>query len=161
MDHLQAEELQKKVKELSQQVENLEALVKELSTPIIPSVIPETILVPLVGELSPERFQTINQRLLEYVYNKRIQTAIIDFSAITLKEISNFEVLAEYVGNMNASMDLMGVKLVLVGFTPQFAQELVRSGLPLTDELNTFSSFKTALEFLMKKQGMVFTKVKN
>ncbi|MFC4411902.1 STAS domain-containing protein [Chungangia koreensis] len=160
MDNIQ-EELQKKVQELSQQVENLEALVKELSTPIIPSVIPETILVPLVGELSPERFQTINHRLLEYVYNKRIQTAIIDFSAITVKEISNFEVLAESVGNLNASMDLMGVKLVLVGFTPHFAQELVRSGLSIIDELNTFSSFKTALEYFMKQQGMAFTKVKN
>lgn len=154
------EELQIRVNELTQKVEELEALVKELSVPIIPSVIPETILIPLVGELSPERFQTINQRLLEYVYNQRINTAIVDFSAITVKEISDFQVLADYVGNMNASMGLMGVKLILVGFTPQFAQELVRSGLPLTDQLNTFSTFKSALEFLMKQNGMGFTKVK-
>jgi len=160
MNYNREQELQMKVNELTQKVEELEALVRDLSVPIIPSVIPETILIPLVGELSPERFQTINQRLLEYVYNRRIQTAIVDFSAITVMEISDFQVLADYVGNMNASMELMGVKLILVGFTPQFAQALVHSGLPLTDQLNTFSTFKSALEFLMKQNGMVFSKVK-
>ena len=160
MDYNREQELQMKVNELTQKVEELEALVRDLSVPIIPSVIPETILIPLVGELAPERFQTINQRLLEYVYNRRIQTAIVDFSAITVMEISDFQVLADYVGNMNASMELMGVKLILVGFTPQFAQALVNSGLPLTDQLNTFSTFKSALEFLMKQNGMVFSKVK-
>jgi rsbT co-antagonist protein RsbR len=46
---------------------------------------------------------------------------------------------------------------MVVGFSPQFAQVMVKSGLSLVKEVNAFS--KSALEFLLKKKGLALTEV--
>ncbi|RFU68117.1 STAS domain-containing protein [Peribacillus saganii] len=159
MDKNEEELLQEKIKELTQQVNELETLVQNVSVPIIPSIIPDTILIPVSGEVSVSRFDLVIPKILNYVNNVNIDSVILDFSAITLKEVENLVILVRYIESLTSSLKLMGIQVLIVGFTPLFAQELVRSELPFVKELNAFSSFKTALQFLMKEKGLAFTKV--
>lgn len=148
----------KKNKELSGRIQELEDTVLNMSVPIIPSIIPNTILIPIAGELSDERFSIIIPKILDHAGSGDIDSVVIDFTAIASADIEDLELLGNNVESLTSSLKLMGIQVLLVGFTPQLAQNLVHSQLPFVKELNAFSSFKTALQYLMKQKGLVLTK---
>ncbi|PLT33499.1 STAS domain-containing protein [Bacillus sp. V5-8f] len=149
--------MQDTINRLTMRVNELEDLVDQLAVPIIPSILPKTVLIPVAGELSPERFQMIIPKILNHVHNEGNESVIIDFTALTIKD-AELDVLGTYIQNLTASLHLMGAEVLVVGFSPQFSQELVKSGLPFTNDLKAFSTFKTALQFLMKKKGLALIK---
>ncbi|WNS82119.1 STAS domain-containing protein [Domibacillus sp. DTU_2020_1001157_1_SI_ALB_TIR_016] len=150
------EALQEEIRILKKELAEYKQLVKDTSAPIIPSIIPETILVPLTGKMSQERFELIISALMDACYQNEIETVIIDFTAITKKEIEETELLGQSIDQLVGSLNLMGAETFLVGFTPAFTQELMRSGMRIRPDLNTFLTFRHALQFLMKKKGMTF-----
>ncbi len=148
--------LREEVLALKKELAEYKQMVKDLSAPIIPSIIPETILVPVTGKLSQERFEMIISILLKECEEKAIETIIMDFTAISKREISETAMLGESIENLVNSLKLMGAETFLVGFTPSFTQELLKSGLTLSQDLNTFLTFRNALQYLMKKKGISF-----
>ena len=156
--------LRQEVKDLKQQLKEYEELINEISVPIIPSIIPETILVPVTGKLSPERleliFTKINEMAYRLSYTEGLNTVIIDFTAISKKELGEIDTLGMYIENFQKALNLMGVETLFVGFTPSVTQDLIQSGLSIVNDLNTFLSFRTALSYLMKKRGFALQKNK-
>ncbi|WP_052342607.1 STAS domain-containing protein [Bacillus sp. EB01] len=148
--------------EKNQQLENrileLENLVRNVSVPIIPSIIPGVILIPIAGEASPALFDLITPEILRHASNEEIDTAVLDFTAISVKELGDLSVLGHYLMNLVTSLNLIGVQVAIVGITPQFAQELVLSKLGFIHTLQTFSTFKAALQHLMKEKGIKFAR---
>ncbi|HEY9578179.1 MAG TPA: hypothetical protein VIR64_10945, partial [Pseudobacillus sp.] len=114
--------LRQEVKDLKQQLKEYEELINEISVPIIPSIIPETILVPVTGKLSPERleliFTKINEMAYRLSYTEGLNTVIIDFTAISKKELGEIDTLGMYIENFQKALNLMGVETLFVGFTP-------------------------------------------
>lgn len=51
---------------LEKRVEEYEAAIADMTAPIIPSIIPQTILVPITGLLMAERFEKITAKILTY-----------------------------------------------------------------------------------------------
>ncbi|MRX72737.1 hypothetical protein GJU40_11310 [Bacillus lacus] len=153
------EQLSQRITELEERIRELETIIEHSSVPIIPSIIPNTVLIPLTGELSPSRFEQIIPRILEGGKIKDVDSAVIDLSAITTKEIENLNIAGHYFRNLIVSLNLLGIQVFFVGFTPALAKELVQTGLPLANELTAFSSFKAALTFLMKKKGLAFSTI--
>ncbi len=147
------------INRLTKKVNELEIFIEQVSVPIIPSVLPNTILIPLAGELSPERFQMFIPKILNYVHNSSYTFIIIDFTAISIKEIADLAQLSTCIENLTASLKIMGAEVIVVGFSPQLSQELVKSDLEFIKELKAFSTFKKALEFLMEKMGLALVKV--
>jgi rsbT co-antagonist protein RsbR len=67
-----------RLQELELKIQEYETIISEMSAPIIPSIVPETILVPITGLIRAERFEKIREKLLHFLHNKEIETAIID-----------------------------------------------------------------------------------
>jgi anti-anti-sigma regulatory factor len=154
------QELKKEITQLKKQLEESEELIRDISAPIIPSIVPETILVPITGRLSPERFDMIITRILNVTYEEDINTIIIDFSAISEKEICEMNVFGTYVDNLAKAISLMGIEVIFVGFTPSLTQVIVNFGVREILGVKSFLTFKTALQYLMKQRGMKFQTIK-
>lgn len=148
-----------RIQELEQKIKEYEIILSEMSAPIIPSIVPETILVPITGLIRLERFDKIREKLLNYIHNKDIETAIIDLTDITGERVEDIcldEVGKELV-QMATSMSLMGVRTLFVGMNTELVKRIVLDGIKL--EAQTFSTFQSALKYLMKEKGLEFSKI--
>lgn len=152
--------LQEEIAALKKQLAEYKQMVKDLSVPIIPSILPETILVPISGKLSADRFETIISVLLDECYKRSVETVIIDFTAITRLESDESAVLGQSLDRLVESLRLMGAETFLVGFSPSLTQAMVQTGLRTDQQLHTFLTFRNALQFLMKKKGLTFASFK-
>lgn len=148
-----------RLQELEKKIQEYETIISEMSAPIIPSIVPETILVPITGLIRAERFDKIREKLLNYIHNKEIVTAIIDLTDITGERVE--DVCLEEVGRelheMASSMSLMGVRTFFVGMNTELVKRMVLDGIKL--EAQTFSTFQSALKYLMKEEGLEFRKI--
>ncbi|RDU36011.1 hypothetical protein DRW41_15595 [Neobacillus piezotolerans] len=151
--------LREENKRLTDRISELENLVRKVSIPIIPSVIPGVVLIPIAGEVSVSRFDLIIPQLLEHAGADEIDTAIIDFTAISVEGLVDLTILGHYLINLTSSLRLVGCKVLVVGISPGFALELTKSQLQFIKELRTFSTFKSALQYLMKEKRLSLTKI--
>ncbi|MDM5339791.1 STAS domain-containing protein [Fictibacillus enclensis] len=126
-----------------------ESVISELSVPIIPSIIPDTILVPLAGDLSVYRLEQIRTRLLYAVASQRMTTVVVDFTGITSLQVSalGIQELALQIEQLTASLRLMGVDALLTGFSAELSLGIVQADISLN--VPVFSSFKSALTYLV------------
>jgi len=148
-----------RLQELEQKIKEYEIILSEMAAPIIPSIVPETILVPITGLLRMERFDKIREKLLTYIHNKDIETAIIDLTDITGERVEDLclEEIGIELQEMATSMSLMGVRTLFVGMNTELVKRMVLAGIKL--EAQTFSTFQSALKFLMKEKGLEFRKI--
>ncbi|WP_374056252.1 STAS domain-containing protein [Rossellomorea sp. FM04394] len=151
--------LKQEIKELKEQLAQSEQLIMEISAPIIPSIIPETILIPITGRLSPERFEKIISKILDVSYGEDINTIIVDFSAISEKEIGEIDIFGTYIHNMKKTVGLMGIETLFVGFTPSLTQVIINSGVRELHSIKSFLTFRTALQYLMREKNLTFQKI--
>ncbi|MCA1059731.1 STAS domain-containing protein [Rossellomorea aquimaris] len=152
------QQLKQEIQDLKEQLTQSEQLIMDISAPIIPSIVPETILIPITGRLSPERFEMIISKILNASYGEDINTIIVDFSAISEKEIGEIEVFGSYIDNMAKAIGLMGIETLFVGFTPSLTQVMINSGITELNGIKTFLTFRTALQYLMVEKDLTFKK---
>ncbi|CAM3383451.1 STAS domain-containing protein [Cytobacillus oceanisediminis] len=147
------------IKSLEKRIEEYEATIADMTAPIIPSIVPQTILVPITGLLMAERFEKITVKILKHIKDHDIEFAIIDFTDITVERIERMCLveLGQQIRNLTESIHLMGVKPYFVGMTPQLIKEIVLSGIELNAE--THATFQAALKHLMKINNLVFQKI--
>lgn len=152
------EKLEEEIKELQQKINEYETMVAAFLAPIIPSIIPQTILVPITGVLSTERFEGIRTHILQSIESE-VDSAIIDFTAIGQKEIGTLDLreLSIHIEQLTASLKLMGVHTYYVGFSPAIAQEMIKAQIDLQG-IKVYANFRSALEYLMEQKGLVFQK---
>ncbi|PPA69263.1 STAS domain-containing protein [Jeotgalibacillus proteolyticus] len=143
---------------LKEKVEELETTIQELSAPIISSIIPDTILVPLLGQLSDYRFNHIQTKILQGCQNREIEHVVIDFTGISYGDLdeNGFEVLSKQIDDLTSALKLMGTEALYVGFKPVLIQKMVEFGHLNLSSMQAFSTFKSALQYLMGKKGLVF-----
>lgn len=148
--------LQAEVKELKEELNRYKQMVDDMSVPIIPSIIPETILIPISGEILPGRMEKIISEISSAMYKYEVNTVIIDFTAVGKNDIGEIVLFGEYVIKLNTTLNLLGIDVLYVGFKPSVSQEIVNSGNQTIKELKTFSTFRSALKYLMKDKGLKF-----
>lgn len=138
-----------------------ELLIEELSAPIIPSIIPDTILVPLMGTLTEQRFQLIQTKILESVTADYSDTILIDFTGISLKDVNQMGLagLSHQVTQLKKSLDIMGVDTIFSGFSPEFVRAIVGAGVDV-NRLNAHANFRMALRNVMKEKRLDFMTMK-
>ncbi|MFD2216227.1 STAS domain-containing protein [Metabacillus endolithicus] len=146
------------VEQLETKIKEYEEVILEMSAPIIPSIVPDTILVPITGILLEERFEKIRIKILSYIQTHDIETAIIDMTDITLDKIEQIGMreLGNEIHQLTDAIFLMGVEPYYVGLSPQLIKEIVTTGVQIKAE--SFSTFQSALKHLMKKKGFVLQK---
>lgn len=151
------DELKRENALLKEKIKDYEKLIDELSAPIIPSIIPNTILVPLMGKLTTQRFNSIQNIILFNIQDQNAETVLIDFTGISVDEVDTIGIseLSNGLFQIKTSLELMGVETIFVGFSPQFSQGLVQAGVD-AKKLNTHATFRTGLRYLMNKKGLEF-----
>ncbi|GKV69952.1 hypothetical protein NCCP2716_24500 [Sporosarcina sp. NCCP-2716] len=146
------------INQLKETIAKYEQIINETSVPIIPSIIDNTILLPIVGYTDQDRLERIRTKVLSYSGKHReIEYAIFDFSGIRLEDEDGSVVLTSELRLMQAELQLMGIRPMMVGFTPPFVRELTNAG--IASEIESYANFKAALQVLMFEQGLTFTKV--
>ena len=148
-----------RLKELEDKIQEYEMIISEMSAPIIPSIVPQTILVPITGLIRAERFDKIRGKVLNFIHNKEIETAIIDLTDISGERVEGIclEEIGRELHDMASSISLMGVRTLFVGMNPELVKRMVLDGIKL--EAQTFSTFQSALKHLMKEKGLEFRKI--
>lgn len=148
-----------KLKQLEKKIQEYETIISEMSAPIIPSIVPQTILVPITGLLRAERFEKIRVKLLNFISNKDVETAIIDLTDISGEKVEGvcLEEIGRELHEISSAISLMGVRTLFVGLNPELVKRIVLDGIRL--EAQTFADFQSALTHLMKEKGLEFRKI--
>ena len=116
------------IEERSRRQNDLLALIQQLSMPIIP-IMPEVVIVPLVGELTQARAHELNLTLLQTIQQEQVRVAIIDITGIPVIDSH----IARTFVKIAYGAQMMGASVILAGIRPEIAQVLVTVGIPLED----------------------------
>jgi len=138
---------------LKDKVKYYENIINNMSAPIIASIVPKTIMIPIAGYMFKERFTIIQTKTLTYVGEHReIEQAVFDFTGVSVEDISSFDYdeLGSELFQLNNSLKLMGIRSIYVGFNPRFVREIVHAGIQV--ELETYVNFRAALQRLLKEK---------
>ncbi|MBM7632119.1 STAS domain-containing protein [Geomicrobium sediminis] len=119
--------------------------VKSLAFPIVP-LLDGIAVLPLIGEMSEERFQSIFRDASAYVGETKVETFILDVSGLT--KLRNYEM--EGILKLKSVLSLLGTEMQLSGVSTDMAIQAVN----LTDiknhNIKTATSVKHILERLLK-----------
>ncbi|GAJ98508.1 STAS domain-containing protein [Geomicrobium sp. JCM 19055] len=119
--------------------------VKSLAFPIVP-LLDGIAVLPLIGEMSEERFQAIFRDASAYVGETKVETFILDVSGLT--KLRNYEM--EGILKLKSVLSLLGTEMQLSGVSTDMAIQAVN----LTDiknhNIKTATSVKHILERLLK-----------
>ena len=110
------ERMRRSIKEL---VDRQTASIEALAVPLIP-VADDVIVLPLVGELDPERMQRVRATLIEGIHEYKARCAIIDITGI----LSLDSVVASALGRAASGARMLGAEIVITGMRPEIAKEL-------------------------------------
>ena len=145
------------IEQLKATIAEYKEIIKETSVPIITSIIENTILLPIVGYTDKERMEQVRSKVLEYAGDHRgTEAAVFDFSSIRLAEDEGLEMLSLELQLMRSELQLMGIRPIMVGFTPPFVRQLVNAG--VASEVESYANFKSALQVLMDEKGLSFSR---
>ncbi|WP_349409735.1 STAS domain-containing protein [Pseudalkalibacillus sp. SCS-8] len=147
------ESFEGRIDESEQTMKKDKKLIADLSVPIIPSIVPNTILVPIVGMLTNERFEITRDKLLHNLTVQDAESIVCDFTGAILPDNGHFQMddMAHQIEQLTKSVSLMGVEIIYVGFSSRLVQEIVRAGVKI--EAETFSTFRTGLRYLANKKN--------
>ncbi|KYG57578.1 STAS domain-containing protein [Planococcus maritimus] len=144
---------QQEIKELKELVAHYQDVIHNMSAPIIPSIVPNTILAPIAGYIFRDRFETIRTKVLEYAADNRdTEQVIFDFTGVTMQDVQSFDFneLALELTQLNSALKLMGLRGIYVGFNPRFVREIVHAGIQV--DLEVYTTFRSALQALLDER---------
>ncbi|AJD92557.1 hypothetical protein JMA_32400 [Jeotgalibacillus malaysiensis] len=149
------ESLKREIVRLNEKVERYETYIRELSAPIIPSIVPHTILVPLTGGITEERMTHILEAILHHLERGEVENVLIDLSGTNINDVdkSDYQLVAAKMRDLIGAVKLMGARTIFVGFSPLFAREMVLSGVVRDVGIHSFSTFRSALQHIMRDKG--------
>lgn len=153
--------LKEEVIQLQHELEVYKQIIEHISVPIIPSIIPETNLIPITGRLTPERLDMIVSAITASPYNKDVTTVIVDFTGVTKEHMQdlNVGIFGSYIQKLTNTLRLMGIQTLFTGFSPVIARELIHLEDALLEKLNTFLNFSHALKYLMKQKKLTLQEI--
>lgn len=141
--------------ELTEKIETIEqqqAAIQELSTPII-EVWPGVLCAPIIGVLDSSRATEMTRTLLATVVEKKTPLVIIDITGI---EVMDTRASDNFV-RMARSVRLLGAKCVLSGVHPNIARTIVQLGVDLSGIESYRSTREALLHFVKTSQAATRT----
>lgn len=137
-------ELDEKARTIDAQRELLNAL----SSPVI-RIWDGILVAPLIGELDPERADTVRERVLDAVMKTRARAVLVDITGLTVADAS----LASELLGLVKSLRLIGADTLLVGISPQRARALAALHMSL-EEIRSFATLHDGLRAAFQGAGL-------
>jgi rsbT co-antagonist protein RsbR len=120
-----------------------QAVVRELSAPIIP-VLEGVLIAPLVGTLDSDRILILTENALRSVEQTRARYIIFDITGVPIVDTQ----VAQVVIRTAEAVQLLGAQALLVGIRPEVAQILVSLNINF-GAIITYSTLQEAITVLV------------
>jgi DNA-binding LacI/PurR family transcriptional regulator/anti-anti-sigma regulatory factor len=121
-------------------------IVRELGSPVIP-LLPEVLLIPLVGAISTDRAQQIIESVLQGITHYQATDVLLDITGVPLVDTQ----VANSLLQTARAATLLGARVTLVGVRPEIAQSIVGLGIDL-EHLASQPSLASALQSLLRER---------
>jgi anti-anti-sigma regulatory factor len=122
-----AEELLQQAAAQKQTIQTQQAMLAELSTPLIP-LGDQVVVMPLIGAVDSTRAQQVLETLLQGIASSAAQVAILDITGVPVVDTQ----VANGLIHAARAVKLLGAQVVLTGIRPEVAQTLVGLGADLS-----------------------------
>ncbi|WP_043932994.1 STAS domain-containing protein [Bacillus sp. EB01] len=142
-------ELEEKVKG---RTEELSALVKELSSPVIP-VLEGILVIPLIGTFNEERLSDLVERALFELSTRKANYILIDVTGMT--QINEYTIFG--LQKLIKAIRLLGSECYIVGVTSELAGQMIHSNVQLKG-IQSFLSLQQGVEFAIGENGYELVK---
>jgi DNA-binding LacI/PurR family transcriptional regulator/anti-anti-sigma regulatory factor len=143
---LEREQLEQTLQRAYERELGLANIVRELGCPVIP-LLPEVLLIPLVGALDSRRALQVIEAVLDGVTRHQATTVLLDISGVPLVDTQ----VANSLLQTSRAAGLLGARVVLVGVRPEIAQSIVGLGIEL-QHLSTQPTLAAAVQALLNDQ---------
>lgn len=137
--------LQQTLQHAYERERGLANIVRELGSPVIP-LLPEVLLIPLVGVIDSLRAQQIIEAVLEGVSSHQATTVLLDISGVPLVDTQ----VAHSLLQTTRAASLLGARVILIGVRPEIAQSIVGLGIDL-HQFVTQPTLAAAVQSLLKE----------
>jgi anti-anti-sigma factor len=145
-DEKRAEELRHQSALQDEVLRAQDALLAELSTPIL-RISEGAVVLPLVGSIDSTRAQRVAEALLGAVETQRADLVILDITGVPLVDTQVVNALLQCA----RAVRLLGARLVLTGIRPDVAQTIVALGIDLGDII-TRADLREGIQYALKKR---------
>ncbi|TKD08332.1 AAA family ATPase [Polyangium fumosum] len=133
-------------------IEEQQAAIRSLSTPII-EVWEGVLTMPVLGSVNEKRAAEMMSVVLEAVTRTACEYTIIDLTGVDTVDTAT----ADYIMRIVRAVQLLGAQAIVVGIRPEVAQTIVSMGVDLSS-IATLSTLRAALLRCMRAQGSVQVK---
>ncbi|WP_307071660.1 STAS domain-containing protein [Guptibacillus hwajinpoensis] len=147
-DHHEIVKLENKV---SERTEDLQNLIKELSSPIIP-VLDNIVVIPLVGRFNEERSEELMTKTLSQLPTYQAHTLILDLTGIYGVD----DYMIELMNNLVGACRLLGVNTIFVGVSPKLSILMVQSKAELENTV-CLSTLQHGIHYALAQEGLHIT----
>lgn len=138
----------KDVTEFEEEMKEGQKKLEEMYTPIIPTTLDNTLLVPIVGSIDFDRISKMTETLLSVCAEKQIDYMVLDFTGTTKLFDDN---LVIFIDDITKALRLMGVEVCHIGFSPELVRQMVKRNVGISAKV--FKDFKAAVEYICKKEN--------
>jgi PAS domain S-box-containing protein len=126
-------EIKRTTEQLQHATDKLNALLKELSTPVI-KVWDDILVMPLIGSMTSDRMRDAQYRLLNELYESNSRVIIIDITGVPVMDTMVANGLLKTI----KAVKIIGAETIITGVSPEVASTLVT----LDVELDTRTASK-------------------
>jgi anti-anti-sigma regulatory factor len=134
--------------ELDEKISTIDAqrtMLRALSSPVLP-VWEGVLLLPLIGEISPERAEQVKSVLLHAIGSFQARVVLIDVTGLSVVDVQ----AAEMLGSMMRATRLVGAEGLLVGVRADAARTFVEIG-ELFPGVGTFATLGDGLRHAIRR----------
>ncbi|WP_102348919.1 ATP-binding protein [Bacillus sp. Marseille-P3661] len=131
-------------------LEKQRKLVENLSVPIIP-INSDICILPVIGLVDSVRINTIQDKVLNEIENRHIQTLIIDLSGVTPMEQEITNKLLKIIEGIS----MMGCKTIITGLRAEIVKNIIQSNVAINHHAEFKGTLQVALNDVMSKSQVM------
>jgi anti-anti-sigma factor len=140
------EELRRQSIEQQETINAQEALLAELSTPLL-RINARSLVLPLIGAIDSTRAQRVVENLLEAVNEQDADIVLLDITGVPVVDTQVANVLIQCA----KAVRLLGARMVLTGIRPDVAQTIVALGIDLGD-IVTRANLEEGINYALRRR---------
>jgi rsbT co-antagonist protein RsbR len=144
----------KDVTEFEETLEENRKQLQVLDMPVIPLSVDTAVLVPVMGKLTEDRLELLEEKILSHSAQQGNQYVIFDFTGVSDELDAPIAFRLQQVIN---ALKLMGVQSIYVGIRPEMAKSIVLNGLLV--DVPTFNTFVHGIRYVWKETGFQLVKI--
>jgi rsbT co-antagonist protein RsbR len=144
----ESEEISRLEKMVQNQTDELQRLVRELSSPTIP-VLEGIVVVPLVGRYDKSRSDDMIEKTLNSLPTHQTRYLVVDMTGLHIDEDAYTVYMIEKLG---AAAALIGTKMILVGISAELGVIMTNSGINFSN-YQCFQTLQHGIYYALAQDG--------